>query len=282
VRLHCDLADPKLGAELQTNGVTTRHRMFSVIDRTQLQAWPTYDPKNPSVPLVYSTAPVNVTDFSAGTWQPISLSAGTMGHPNAATPYKWTFQAGGILVYEPNTDNEETVVVVPNPGKGGGLGAYFRKNHAASTPPKNFYVPVVVLGGARVDDDRQVLAVVREPEDAPAGTRLPAEGSRMGAEVSHCRTEARLKPSSAAASRPSLHDALVELALDPPVSAADLEPLDAQGFLKAAKVLHEHKHSAAALAFCRQAALLEPTVAAPYRAALVYAGKLQDLAPIHI
>jgi len=59
-------------------------------------------------------------------------------------------------------------------------------------------------------------------------------------------------------------------------SAADLEPLDAQGFLKAARGMQELKHPEAALAFCRQAALLEPNVAGPYRDALDYAEKAKD------
>jgi len=60
------------------------------------------------------------------------------------------------------------------------------------------------------------------------------------------------------------------------VSAADLEPLDAQGFLKAARGMQEMKHPDAALAFCRQAALLEGNVAGVYRDALDYAAKSKD------
>src|SRR5207247_3990105 len=39
------------------------------------------------------------------------------------------------------------------------------------------------------------------------------------------------------------------------VSATDLEPLDAQGYLKAAKVMKEHNRYDRAVGFCRQAAL---------------------------
>ncbi len=54
------------------------------------------------------------------------------------------------------------------------------------------------------------------------------------------------------------------------VSAADLEPQDAQGYLRAARALKK-EHPDAALAFCRQAAILQPGVAAPYQEALAYA-----------
>jgi hypothetical protein len=60
-------------------------------------------------------------------------------------------------------------------------------------------------------------------------------------------------------------------------SAADLEPLDAQGFLRAARAMQDLRNPQAALAFCRQAALLEPSVAGPYRDALGYAASAKDM-----
>jgi len=60
------------------------------------------------------------------------------------------------------------------------------------------------------------------------------------------------------------------------MSVADLEPLDAQGFLQAARALAHDKHYNQALAFCRQAALLEPNVPYPYRDALGYAELARD------
>jgi hypothetical protein len=60
------------------------------------------------------------------------------------------------------------------------------------------------------------------------------------------------------------------------VSAADLEPLDAQGFLGAARAMKELNNPHAALAFCRQAALLQPSVSGPYRDALGYAASAKD------
>jgi tetratricopeptide (TPR) repeat protein len=55
------------------------------------------------------------------------------------------------------------------------------------------------------------------------------------------------------------------------LSAAALDPTDAQGFLQAARTLAEAKQWDRALAFCRQAALLEPNLAQPYEEALVLA-----------
>ncbi|HMF14234.1 MAG TPA: hypothetical protein VKE94_18085, partial [Gemmataceae bacterium] len=59
-------------------------------------------------------------------------------------------------------------------------------------------------------------------------------------------------------------------------SVAALEPLDAQGFIKAAQAMADQQRFDRALAFCRQAALLEPNVPHAYADALVYAEKNKD------
>jgi hypothetical protein len=59
-------------------------------------------------------------------------------------------------------------------------------------------------------------------------------------------------------------------------SVAALEPLDAKGFLKAAQAMADQGRFDRALAFCRQAALLEPNVPHAYADALVYAEKNKD------
>jgi tetratricopeptide (TPR) repeat protein len=61
------------------------------------------------------------------------------------------------------------------------------------------------------------------------------------------------------------------------VSAVDLEPQDAQGYLRASKTMAEHKMYDRALAFCRQAAILEPGIAGAYEDALVYADQTKDV-----
>src|SRR5262249_40397711 len=59
-------------------------------------------------------------------------------------------------------------------------------------------------------------------------------------------------------------------------SLADLEPQDAEGFLKASKAMADHKRWDRALAFCRQAALLEPGAPKVYADALNYAEMAKD------
>ena len=59
-------------------------------------------------------------------------------------------------------------------------------------------------------------------------------------------------------------------------SVAALEPLDSQGFLKAAQAMADQGRFDRALAFSRQAALLEPNVPHAYADALVYAEKTKD------
>ncbi len=62
------------------------------------------------------------------------------------------------------------------------------------------------------------------------------------------------------------------------LSAVDLEPQDAQGFLRASRAMGEFKRYDRALAFCRQASLLQPDAPQPYADALLYAelGKDSD------
>jgi tetratricopeptide (TPR) repeat protein len=55
------------------------------------------------------------------------------------------------------------------------------------------------------------------------------------------------------------------------LSAVALDPRDSQGFIGAARAMAEHKQYDRALAFCRQAAQLEPNLAQPYTEALTYA-----------
>jgi hypothetical protein len=61
------------------------------------------------------------------------------------------------------------------------------------------------------------------------------------------------------------------------LSNADLDPADAQGYLKAAKVASENGQSATAMALCKKAAYLEPNLPTAYANALVYAGKASDV-----
>src|SRR5206468_700610 len=60
------------------------------------------------------------------------------------------------------------------------------------------------------------------------------------------------------------------------VSAIDLQPQDAQSYLKASQAMASHKRYDQALAFCRQAATLEPNSSDPYADALAYAELKRD------
>jgi tetratricopeptide (TPR) repeat protein len=61
------------------------------------------------------------------------------------------------------------------------------------------------------------------------------------------------------------------------LSSVDLQPTDAQGFLKAARTMGDLKRFDRALAFCKQASLLEPNTPYPYAQALNYANATDDL-----
>jgi tetratricopeptide (TPR) repeat protein len=60
------------------------------------------------------------------------------------------------------------------------------------------------------------------------------------------------------------------------VSAADLSPKDARGYIDAARALAADKRYAMALAFCRQAAILEPNLPYAYAEAVNYAELARD------
>ena len=59
-------------------------------------------------------------------------------------------------------------------------------------------------------------------------------------------------------------------------SSAELEPLDAQGYLDASRAMAADKHWQRALAFCKEAAALEPSSPYAYNEALLYADLAKD------
>lgn len=64
------------------------------------------------------------------------------------------------------------------------------------------------------------------------------------------------------------------------LSAVSLDPKDAAGFLRAARMLGEHKEWARALTLCRQAAALDPASFEPYAMALELAERNDDAAAL--
>ena len=87
----------KLGAEVNlAQGTNIRHHMFAIVDRTQIQT--------------FSTTTSGVAQSPApGPQVAIGLAANPV--PRARTGRSWQVWPGSILVYEPNTPNEETVIV---------------------------------------------------------------------------------------------------------------------------------------------------------------------------
>ena len=127
---------PLLGAEIgKADGINIRHRMFAIVDRTNMSAFTTNlvdsglqftnPPPNPPTNLPTTTVPGvgACPNISAGM---IVVNWNRTGVNQSGKP--WSFSAGMLLTFDPNTDNEETVQL--EDVGGGVLGAKFIKNHA--------------------------------------------------------------------------------------------------------------------------------------------------------
>jgi hypothetical protein len=144
----------QLGAEIgKSENRQVRHHMFAIVDRSNLQLWPTIDPNAATAGTAMVRASAAITlpsqtnnNGTGGTGTPTTLtqtyvtatislinSSGT-AITTVTNPYTgstWTPGANTVLTYDPDTDNEETVFVVSN---GGTLQGTFYKNHAANCP----------------------------------------------------------------------------------------------------------------------------------------------------
>jgi hypothetical protein len=91
---------PQLGAEIgRSEGRQVRHRMFAIVDRTNMSVFTTRS----NTPV---TAPTSPSSPTTATVQVPALSG-----PNPNTGAAWSIAAGTLLVIEPGTVNEETVIV---------------------------------------------------------------------------------------------------------------------------------------------------------------------------
>jgi len=113
---------PKLGAEIgKADGVNIRHRMFSIVDRTQMVSMANslkYSPAGGPQTQVLNAVTVNnnmetlTPLYQAPTNTPIQPGmtvAGWQGGGTNHTGRKWAFQDKMLLTFDPGTDNEETV-----------------------------------------------------------------------------------------------------------------------------------------------------------------------------
>jgi hypothetical protein len=106
---------PQLGPEIgRSEGRQIRHRMFAIVDRTNLGVGAT----------TYAGGAISVTPASGPQTVPLALSAA--GGANPYTGASWSLAPGLSLVFEPGTDNEETVVAQ---AAGAGFQATFLKSH---------------------------------------------------------------------------------------------------------------------------------------------------------
>jgi hypothetical protein len=141
----------QLGAEIgKSENRQIRHHMFAIVDRSNLQIWPTIDPNatTPGTAMVRASAAITLPTQSnndgpggsgpatvlAATYTSAAISlinssgAAITSVTNPYTNFAWTLAAGNVLTYDPDTDNEETVVVQ---GTTGSFTATFFKNHLA-------------------------------------------------------------------------------------------------------------------------------------------------------
>jgi hypothetical protein len=124
---------PTLGAEIgKLDGINIRHRMFAIVDRTNMTSFET-------------TYPNAITITPPATSITVAY-AGAVTGTNPNTKANWAIIPGTILVFEPNTDFEETVEVQV------GGNVTFTKNHSAGCKVINRGNPGPWVGYDRTKD----------------------------------------------------------------------------------------------------------------------------------
>jgi len=134
-----------LGMEMQPR---TRRRFFSMIDRTQLEAWRVeLSPSSGIVPatnvdpmtgqlILQVSVPLSQLFYNAPSG-PINLAAGTIFQSSTGKSYPIKYETptalASVLTFDPNTLYEETVEVVDLGG--GAPGVYLRRPHGVNGVP---------------------------------------------------------------------------------------------------------------------------------------------------
>jgi hypothetical protein len=137
---------PTLGAEIgKIAGRNIRHRMFAIVDRTNMSSFETtypnaitITPPATSITVPYAGAVTGINPNTRASW---SIQAAVA--PNLPVTQG---SPGTILVFEPNTDNEETVEVQV------GGNVTFTKNHPAGCKVINRGNPGPWVGYDRTKD----------------------------------------------------------------------------------------------------------------------------------
>ncbi len=137
---------PTLGAEIgKLDGINIRHRMFAIVDRTNMTSFETtypnaitITPPATSITVAYAGAVTGTNPNTKANWSIQAAVAPnlpvTLGNP------------GTVLVFEPNTDFEETVEVQV------GGNVTFTKNHSAGCKVINRGNPGPWVGYDRTKD----------------------------------------------------------------------------------------------------------------------------------
>jgi len=126
---------PALGPEIgRSEGRQIRHRMFAIVDRTNLSVMsPPFPTLTGAAVLPNPPAPGGSIVVAPGSPPlPYNVTFSLLTGKNLYTGATWTIGTGSTVVFEPGTDNEETVTLVGPPT--GPFTAVFYKSHAANVP----------------------------------------------------------------------------------------------------------------------------------------------------
>ena len=178
----------------------------------------------------------------------------------------------------PGVRNDGALVIRPG----------MKDNVVAKAPPKDDRPAMVQQVNSKKDWQAVVDKMVRDnPKADHAGLIIACADFLVGQrKFDHAAELLKANLRVGIVTRPWVYEALgvaLQLSGGSPddieraqVSAVDVEPQDAKGYLRAAQAMADLKRHDRAVAFCRQAALMEPGIADPFVNGLVYAQEGKD------